>query len=314
MTLRAPPKQPHATANLVGRFVGLIILLALFAAVVWAAATNQQIPVVETADPLVNAPGEHLSVNGAVVHVRSFGTGSDVTLLVHDDVIAGGAMLVSTAEELADAGRRVVVPDLVGFGLSSRITEPNRIYSVAGQAETLAAVLDELGVANVEAVGLGWGGDLAAELTVIRPDLVGRLILVDTAELPSPTTGWDSLEALPFGAGKAVSYTREGASAGAEGLFREACPGPGDCEDPFLLEQFRRSVAVPGTAESIRSRRASEPASVASDRLDEVGVPVLLLTSTDAGDVQGLADEFPDASVQVVERTPAALAAAISGA
>lgn len=311
MTLRAPPKPPHATANLVGRFVGLILLLAVFAAIVWAAATNQQIPLLERSSPLINAPGDHVSVNGVVVHVRTFGSGGDVTLLVHDDAMAGGALLVSTAEEMAAGGRRVVVPDMVGFGLSSRPSEPGRIYSAVGQAETLAALLDELGLTGVEAVGLGWGGGVAAELTVIRPELVERLVLVDTTALPWPTTGWASLEALPFGVGKAVAHTREGASAQAERRFIEQCRGPGDCDDPVLLERFRRAVGVPGTAASIRARRASDAAAVASDRLDEVTVPVLLLNSTASEDGEQLAGDFADASVEVVDESPSSLAAAI---
>jgi len=311
VTLRAPPKPPHSTANLVGRFVGLIILLAIFAAVVWVAATNQQIPALERSDPLVNAPGEHLSINGVVLHVRTFGSGTSATLLLHDDSMAGGALLATTAEELAANGRRVVVPDLLGFGLSGRPAEPDRIYSSVGQAETVAALLDDLSLTGVEVVGFGSGGGLAAELTVIRPGLVDRLVMVDTAALPTPSTGWHSLEALPFGAGEAVAHNREGASAQAEQRFRETCPGPAECGDPVLLEHFRKAVTVPGTAASIRARRASDPASVAADRLEEVSVPVLLLSTSDAADVEELAARFDAASVEVVEGTPTSVAAAI---
>lgn len=311
MTLRAPPKPPHATANLVGRFVGLIILLAGFAAVVWVAATNQQIPLLERSNPSLDPPGDHVKINGLLVHVRTVGQGSEVMLLLHDDSIVGGALLASTAESFADAGRRVVVPDMVGFGLSSRPSEPGRIYSSIGQAETVAAVLDELGEVSVEVVGFGWGGNVAADLTAIRPDLVSRLVMVDTGDLASGRTGWQSLEALPLGVGEAVAHTREGASGRSETLFEETCPGPGDCADPEVMAAFRRTATVPGTARSIRARRASPPASVVADRVEEIDVPVLVVSTTTGAAVEDVAEVFSEATVDVVDG-PAALVEAIA--
>lgn len=311
MTLREPPKSPQA-ATLLGRLVGLLVMLALFALVVWTATTNQQAAAIQRSDPFLNPPGEHVVVRELVLHVRTFGAGRDI-VLVHDDSIAGSAPLVALAEDLAEEGRRVIVPDLVGFGLSSRPPEPGRIYSSTGQAETLAALLDELGVGGADVVGLGWGGEVAVELAFARPDLVTSLALVDTPSLPVPTTGWETAAGLPFGVGEAVAYTFEGAAVSAAQSFVDECPVGGDCEDPEVQVAYARAAEVPGTARSIWARRATETAAVAPTRLEEVAAPVAVVVI--AGDRQAaedLAGGFP--SAEVISATRSNLAEVLAGA
>lgn len=294
MTLRKPPKDPNSATRIAGRFVGLVVLLVLFALVIWVASINQQAAALERSSA-VTGPSSRLVEAGAVaINVREFGAGPDSVVLVHDDHMVGGALLVPLAEELASRGSRVLVPDLVGYGLSARPGEPGRIYSTAGQADTLAALLDEEQMKDALVVGFGWGGGVAAELAVGYPELVDSLALVDTADLPVPSRGWDTLEALPFGVGDAVAFTREGASSGAEARFRQECSTDPRC-DNTTLEFFRQSVSLAGTSGSIRARRASERASVAPDRLDEISAAVLVSSSNRAA-AEALASRFSDAT------------------
>jgi pimeloyl-ACP methyl ester carboxylesterase len=315
VTLRKPPKAPGATASLVGRMVGLLLLLAVFAGVVWVAATNSRVDAIERADPVVNAPGDHMEVDGRTIHVRRAGSAADQPLvLVHDDVQPGGLSLVLLADSLADQGVATVVPDLLGFGLSSRATRPGRHYTVAGQAELLGGILDELGLEAVDLAGVGWGGGVVTELAVLRPDLVSSLALVDTPGLPVPHGRWDSWEGLPFGVGEAISYNLEGASDPARDRFFRGCDTGGWCDAIALVDGYRRTVEVPGTAAAIRARRASGAASVASERIDEVTVPVLVIRSeggrSSEEDAAELADRLPDARVEVVSTEwPPALSA-----
>lgn len=275
MTLREPPKV-RRTANLIGRLVGVALLLGAFALVVWTAATNQQAAAIERSDPLVHAPGEHVAAGSGLFHVRSFGSGP-TTLFVHYDTVAGGAPLSPIAEAMAQTGRRVIVPDLIGFGFSSRPDQPGRFLSTTGLTESLAGLLDEMELGAVQVVGFGWGGEVAAELAVTRPDLVTRLVLVDTPGLPVPADRWHALGALPLGVGEAVSYTREGAGTQAEQRFGSDCPTWSDCTDPQVMEEYRRAAEVPGTARAIWARRASQRATVAATRLGEVDVPVTVV-------------------------------------
>ncbi len=298
MTLRKPPKDPNVATRLIGRFIGLALLLVLFALAIWVAATNQQAAALERSPVIVGNSARLVDANDVTINVREFGTGGDPVVLVHDDQMVGGALLVPLAQELASGGHKVVVPDMVGFGLSARPGEPGRIYSTAGQTDTLAALLDQENLTGVLVVGFGWGGGVASELAVAYPDLVSSLVLVDTPDLPVPSRGWDTLEALPFGVGDAVAFTREGASSGAEARFRSDCSADPHC-DEATLESFQDAVSLPGTSSSIRARRASERASVAPDRLDEITVPVLV-SSADRAVAESLASRFPDAETKGV--------------
>lgn len=272
MTLREPPKKPQAS-RIAGRFIGLLVLLAFFALVVWTAATNQQASAVERSDPVVHAPGEYVAVAGGSVHFETRGDGGPVMVLVHPDTLAGGAVLTALVEEVS-VERRVVVPDLFGFGFSARPTEPGRLLTTTGQAETLAEFLDERGLSAVDMVGFGWGGEVAVEVAVTRPELVATLTMVDTPNLPVEQADEHRWEALPFGVGEAFSYTFEGAAPRAESRFQTGCPSWATCD----LETFRNVAAVPGTARSIWARRASTPAMVATSRLDSLTMPVRILT------------------------------------
>ncbi len=311
MTLREPPKVPQ-TANMIGRLLGVLILLAGFALVIWTAATNQQAAAIERSDPLVHAPGEHIAAGGGLFHVRTFGGGAITTVVIHDDTIAGGAPVAALATELGETGRRVIVPDLLGFGFSARPDEPGRFLSTTGLTESLARLLDELEVAGVEVIGFGWGGEVAAELAVTRPDLVEGLVLVDTPGLPVPSDGWHSLAALPLGVGEAVAYTQEGAGGRAAERFAAECPSWADCDDPQVREEYRRTSEVPGTARAIWARRSSQRATVAAGRLDEVSVPVMVVSVDGArSDAEELAQRFTDA--EVVVTTAGGLVEVISG-
>ncbi|MFC9893485.1 alpha/beta fold hydrolase [Nocardia sp. NPDC127579] len=75
---------------------------------------------------------------------------------------------------------RVITIDLPGCGRS----EPAPTYTVAEQADRIAAVLDELGVRRLRVVGHSSGGYVGTALVEGRPDLVDKLILLSTG--PSP--------------------------------------------------------------------------------------------------------------------------------
>lgn len=77
---------------------------------------------------------------------------------------------------LSSRGFRVVAPDQIGFGLSSR---PNIHYSFHQMAATTKALLDQLGVARVSVVGHSMGGMLAMRFALMYPESVDKLILED---------------------------------------------------------------------------------------------------------------------------------------
>lgn len=74
-------------------------------------------------------------------------------------------------------GRRVVVPNLVWFG-GSRTTSAKR--GIQLQVDAVAGVCDALGVSGADVVGISYGGMVGYELATARPELVGRLVLMDS--------------------------------------------------------------------------------------------------------------------------------------
>jgi pimeloyl-ACP methyl ester carboxylesterase len=83
---------------------------------------------------------------------------------------------IRNVEAFADAGRRVVVPDLPGFGDSAR---PPAGQDADAVAPALAAGLRELlGDGAVDVVGFSFGGLVGTLVAAAQPELVRRLVLV----------------------------------------------------------------------------------------------------------------------------------------
>jgi pimeloyl-ACP methyl ester carboxylesterase len=85
-----------------------------------------------------------------------------------------GAYWEGPARALAAAGFRVVIPDQLGFGKSSK---PALHYSFELLASTTKRLLDELGVAKVDVVGHSMGGMLAIRFALMYPQLTAHLVL-----------------------------------------------------------------------------------------------------------------------------------------
>lgn len=300
MTLREPPKTKQS-GSVLGRFLGLLIMLAIFAVVIWSVATNQQAAAIERSDPRFDLPGTHVPVAGHILHIQEFGDGPSV-LLIHDDSVIGGVGLTPLAEALADGGKHAVLVDLPGFGFSDRPDQPGRDLTATGMAGILADLIDERGLGPVHLVGLGWGGEIAAELAVTQPDLVARLDLVDTTAIPASTEGRHTLSGLPLGLGQAFAFTFDGAGVRAELRFATECPVGVDC-NPDTLFLYRRAAEVPGTSRAIWARRASDPAALAPTRLDQITLPTrILAVDAEAAEMADLARQLGGAPVLTVDR------------
>jgi pimeloyl-ACP methyl ester carboxylesterase len=81
--------------------------------------------------------------------------------------------------------RRLLMPDLVGYGRSSR---PRELPGYKAQAQMLRELLDVIKVDKATLVGYSWGGQVAMEFAIEWPARVENLILVastyDKSQLP----------------------------------------------------------------------------------------------------------------------------------
>jgi pimeloyl-ACP methyl ester carboxylesterase len=81
------------------------------------------------------------------------------------------------ARVAAHAGRRSLLVDFLGHGLSDRPASfPGTLEA---HAQTVAALLDRLGLRDAEIIGHSMGGSVAIVLARTRPELVGALVVVE---------------------------------------------------------------------------------------------------------------------------------------
>ncbi|MFH9299300.1 alpha/beta fold hydrolase [Streptomyces sp. NPDC017520] len=75
------------------------------------------------------------------------------------------------------AGRRSLLIDMLGFGISDRPVDFD--YTLDAHADALAAALEAAGVVGAELIAHSMGGSVAIVLATRHPHLVSRLVLVD---------------------------------------------------------------------------------------------------------------------------------------
>lgn len=84
----------------------------------------------------------------------------------------------------AEAGFRVIAPDLLGFGYSGK--PRNGEYTIRGQARRIIRLLDHLKIEKAIIVGSSYGGAVAATCALDYPVRVERLVLVGTVNNNQP--------------------------------------------------------------------------------------------------------------------------------
>ena len=107
-----------------------------------------------------------------------------VIVYLHGLGASGVPYLARCAVEPGLRDRHLLMPDLLGFGLSDRPAAFG--YSLADHADAVARALDTLGISGVDLVGHSMGGGVAVTLAQRRPDLVSRLVLVEPSLKPTP--------------------------------------------------------------------------------------------------------------------------------
>lgn len=82
---------------------------------------------------------------------------------------------------------RVIAPDHMGFGLSSRPGDREFTFTLRSHVDNLEALLDELGLErNVTLVLHDWGGMFGMGVACRRPERISRLVVLNTAAFLIP--------------------------------------------------------------------------------------------------------------------------------
>ncbi|CAM5399713.1 4-carboxymuconolactone decarboxylase OS=Streptomyces tendae OX=1932 GN=pcaC PE=4 SV=1 [Streptomyces tendae] len=202
------------------------------------------------------------------------------------------------ADALADAGYRVITPDLRGYG-GSGVT-PGRVL-LADFADDLAALLDELGIDRAVVGGVSLGGQISMEFRLRHPGRVLALVLSDTSA-PAETEE-----------GKKVRNRM------ADRLLAEGMSGYADEVIDKMLAPYN-VAALPEVAERVlRMMRGTDPEGAAATLrgraerpdyrpvLTEVGEPVLILVGADdvytpVSEAEVIRTLVPHAVLTVIEK------------
>ncbi|HEX4998020.1 MAG TPA: alpha/beta fold hydrolase [Terriglobia bacterium] len=119
-------------------------------------------------------------VGNLTLHVEQQGQG-DPLLLLHG-FTGCGADWAPFTERLATK-RALIIPDLRGHG---RSTNPGGTFTHGECARDISALLDQLGCAQVDAIGMSAGAKTLLHLATAEPSRVRQMILVSAAPYYPP--------------------------------------------------------------------------------------------------------------------------------
>jgi pimeloyl-ACP methyl ester carboxylesterase len=124
------------------------------------------------------------NVDGTRVHFQDAGDLDGVPLVLIHGFASSTLVWSKVFLPLAQAGFRVIAPDLQGYGYSGK---PRRgKYTIEAQAKTLVGLLDRLEIDKAIVVGSSYGGAVAASCALDYPERVEKLILVGAVNNNDP--------------------------------------------------------------------------------------------------------------------------------
>ncbi|MDH3653315.1 MAG: alpha/beta fold hydrolase [Myxococcales bacterium] len=83
---------------------------------------------------------------------------------------------------------RVIAPDHIGCGKSDKPGDDTYSYRLAQRVEDIEALVDQLGLRDITLAVHDWGGMIGMGWAHRHPDLVARLVVLNTAAFPMPST------------------------------------------------------------------------------------------------------------------------------
>ena len=115
-------------------------------------------------------------VDGIRVHYQEAGDPKAPAIMLIHGFASSTLVWSKVFLQFADAGYRVIAPDLLGYGYSAK--PRNGEYTIAGQARLLIGLLDALGIPRAIFIGSSYGGAVAATCALDYPGRVEKLIMV----------------------------------------------------------------------------------------------------------------------------------------
>ena len=205
--------------------------------------------------------------NGHRIHYLDRGDGEVVVFLHGSGPGASGySNFKGNFPKFVEAGYRVIVPDLIGYGFSDKPEDVE--YPVSFFAECVKQTLDVAGVDQCTLVGNSLGGAISIALALEYPELVERLILMAPGGL-SPMEEYGKMAGMQkmfqvYGSGEPVTFEVMKELL-AFGLMHD----PKFATDELVAERLQIMQLMNGQV------MATMKVPVLIDRLEELQCPVL---------------------------------------
>lgn len=122
-------------------------------------------------------------VNGSRMHYIDEGEGDPVVLLHGNPT--WGFLYRDVIDPLIRSRRRVIVPDMIGFGLSEKPSR-EQAHSLDGHTANLTALMRQLDLKRIALVCHDWGGPTGLSFAMSNPDRIRALIVMSTWAWPLP--------------------------------------------------------------------------------------------------------------------------------
>ena len=129
---------------------------------------------------------EGQDVRMAYMDVPASGTPNGRSVVLLHGMNFFGEAWTSTIEVLRKEGFRVIVPDQIGYGRSSK---PILHYSISTHASNTRRLLDHLGIKKTDIVTHSMGGMVASRFSASYPDVVENLAMINQIGLTDARSG-----------------------------------------------------------------------------------------------------------------------------
>jgi len=176
-------------------------------------------------------------VGGRAIHLSELGSGPPVLMLHGGGPGASGASNYSRNIEALAGHFRVLVPDLPGYGGSSKGVDPRDPFG--DHASTMLGLLDALQIGAAAVIGNSLGGAAALRMALDAPARVSSLVLMGPGGVNTsralPTRGLRQL--LDYYRGSGPSFEK------LEAFIRQSLVYDGaGIPDSLLRDRYRASI------------------------------------------------------------------------
>ncbi|MFT4884609.1 MAG: haloalkane dehalogenase [Natronomonas sp.] len=203
---------------------------------------------------------------------RDAGSGDPVVFLhgIPTNSFLFHAQIDAVAEE-----RRVIAPDMVGYGNSAMHDGFDR--SIRAQELAVRSLIDDLGVESVDFVGHDLGGGVGLRLAARTPDAVDRLVLSNSVAYDS----WPIQTITDLGLPETARETSVDELQGMlDGLFRQTLYGD-DHDETFLDAMKAPWASEEGVTSVVRNASATNTSHTTEVDPRDVTADTLLLWGTE---------------------------------